>query len=418
MSNFDTINDNELYLGNCVLTDIEKKLAKENPHCTEFFCNLSNILNCTKCFKKLSRKLKPNYQYKNQRENALKKDQTDKCEKCESGFFYELMPHRFESFSKIDKDTISEVDKYKIIKNFYSDKLYYELEDIPYIIKYDLTSPKPKSVVHWGQIKMFLVLLIFLIKKIDPKEKEVHIIYPGSACGDNILILCSMFPNTIWYLVDPSPFNKGLYKHKQIKEIKNEFFTNDTANYYKKLFANRKHPLLLLSDIRVDTSDESVMQDQANQADWHRIINPDFSYLKFRCPYDNPRKYKFYEGKILLQPFAPVGSTESRIIFSGELKEKVYDIDEYQGKFYYFNRVLRPSYYKKALIEKNSYFDHCYDCTYFSYLIQNYLNKFGDINPYKTTDVLKIMKEITNTITKSTMDKIDIYNKMIRQNIL
>ena len=115
----------------------------------------------------------------------------------------------------------------------------------------------------------------------------------------------------------------------------------------------------------------------------------------------------------------PPGSTESRIIFDSMKLEKMeYDVMEYQARFYYFNRILRPSYYRKALIKTNDYFDHCYDCTYFSYLVQNYLNRIGDNdNIFNTTDVYKIMREITETIAKLSRDRIADGNNTIRNNI-
>lgn len=424
MEKFDIIND-EYYLGLCKLDDTMKDIAKKNPHCTEFFCNLSNVFNCSKCITTLTKKKKITVDYKLKHERNLKErknhtnKQTNKCNDCKNGFIYEFFPNNYDAFRKLDSTTdLSKIDKYKIIKNFYNDTFIYKLDEITENIKFEPTYPKPKTVVHWGQLKMFLVILFFLINKVKTTDKTVHIIYPGAAPGNTILILCQMFPNTLWYLIDPNPVHPSLYYHPMIKEVKGEYFTDETAKYYKNKFKNTKDKILLVSDIREDTNDTDVIKDQESNARWHKIINPDFSYFKFRCPYDNPKKYEYYEAKVYLQPYAPVGSTESRIIFEKDLTPKIWDIDEYQGKFNYFNRVLRPSYYNKSIIKDNEYFDHCYDCTYYSYLIRNYLDNFKDFNPFKTVDIYEIMKQITDTISKLTIDKIKIYNKMIRNNIL
>jgi predicted RNA methylase len=69
--------------------------------------------------------------------------------------------------------------------------------------------------------------------------------------------------------------------------------------------------------------------------------------------------------------------------------------------------VLRSSYYIKQIIDDNKIFDHCYDCTYFSYLIKNYLNKFK-YNYQKTDDLLKIMIDIKNKLTSD--NKLGGYN--------
>ena len=99
------------------------------------------------------------------------------------------------------------------------------------------------------------------------------------------------------------------------------------------------------------------------------------------------------------------------------LEKYNYNIKEFQGKLYYFNRVLRPSYYVKSIINNNNYFDHCYDCTYFSYLIKNYLNIFPNFNPFNTDNIFDIMKKITNLISKYSSNKIAIINSYIKNNI-
>jgi hypothetical protein len=93
--------------------------------------------------------------------------------------------------------------------------------NIEHKLKYEETLPKPKTIVHWGQLKMFLVTLMFFIKVIEPDDKDVHIIYAGSARGDNILLLCKMFPNTKWCLIDPRKHFNTLYKLKNSFEKKN-----------------------------------------------------------------------------------------------------------------------------------------------------------------------------------------------------
>ena len=427
MNKFQHINENELYYGICKLNSKDKDIIYKNPHCAEFFCHLSNVLDCTKCNEFLKTKhvmtskktfFKKNSHHKSNPNKDKPKPTTGDMgmckDQCANGLIYDFTGEEWD----INRTNKSVVDKYKTSTSFYQDKFVYTYNEIPYLFDFEPTIPKPKSVIHWGQLKMFLVTLLFLINKVDPAEKEVHIIYPGSARGDNILILCDMFPNTLWYLIDPAPFHPKLKGHKQIIEIKNEFFTDDLAKYYFKKFANRKFPLFILSDIRVNTDDKSIIANQESNAIWHNIIKPDYSYFKFRCPYNDVKEYDYYDGKIYIQPYARTSSSETRIMFDTIITKKKYDCNEYFGKFTYFNRILRPSYYKKAIIPNNKYFDHCYDCTYFSYLISNYLKKFNKCNPFGTTNVFDIMKEITNLITKLTIDRIAQQNKIIRNNLI
>ena len=84
----------------------------------------------------------------------------------------------------------------------------------------------------------------------------------------------------------------------------------------------------------------------------------------------------------------------------------------------YHNRILRPSYYVKSIIKDNDYFDHCYDCTYFSYIVKNYIKHFSQFSPFKTNDVYEIMRKIVENIRESTdKDTIKLTNNMIRKNI-
>ena len=422
MQRTDGLEEGKYYIGKCNLTDEEKKISYKNPHCTEYFCTANDIKDCTKCYNFL-KKNKVQLYDTNLFHNTLKLDNNSikYCKKnCNKGYLYnyvELNPKKIELF---------EIDKYKTLKTFKFDKLIYKYSDVPYLVEYENTYPKPKSLIHWGQLKMFLVTLFFLMKKIDVSDKEVHIIYAGSATGDNILLLCQLFPNTRWYLIDPRKHNKELYKKMenkdQIYEIIEGYFTDKIAEKFNNQFKSRKHKLLLMSDIREGTEDDKVLANQESNANWHKIIQPDYSYFKFRCAYESDINYNYYEGTIYLQFYACQSSTETRILFEKELKPCVYNTNEYQGKLLYFNRIIRPSYHK-SLIKDNNLFDHCYDCTYFGYIIKNYLEKFSDFNPFKTeenkkeTDISNIMLYIVKYLSKYSQNKIEKHNNYIRNNI-
>jgi hypothetical protein len=370
-----------------LLAKLDKKtieLVKKNPHTLEYFINMDNIYI------------------------------DDKNKKCINCYKYKLLDNE-EKYEDIYQSYLTQnIDKFKIFDNYYQNDLIYKLEQIPYKIKYELTLPKPKTVIHWGQLKMFLITYIFLLKTIKETDDIVNIVYAGSAPGDNILILCDMFPNTRWYLIDPRDFTKNIYEHKQIIETKNEFFTDEIAKYYFDKFKNRKNKLLFISDIRIDTKDEDIIRDQNNNANWHKIIQPDFSYLKFRCPYFGS-EYKYLDGTIYIQPYAPQSSTETRLLLTKDSKEITYNIYEYAGKMYYFNRILRPSCYKK-IIKDNKYFDCCYDCTYYSYLMKNYIIHFSKFNKI-SNDVYELMIYVINRISKTRLNKLKYMNENILKNI-
>ena len=405
-------------INKCYIHDKHKQLFIKNPHCIEYFCNYDKITDCTKCHNHLLKKKIKLYNEKefiDKLDNVKSKSKKYCKKKCNDGYIYNYVSRDEEKSNKF------EIDKYKTKHNFKHPEFIKKYNVLPYVINYENTFPKPKSVVHWGQLKMLLVTIIFFINVIDPKEEEVHVIYAGSATGDNILLLCQMFPNTKWYLVDPRKHNPNLYKKlekkDQINEIIQGYFTDDIAIKYSKQFKDRKFKLLFMSDIREGTEDEKVLNNQDWNITWHKIIQPDFSYLKFRCGYETDKIYKYYKGNIYLQIYAPPSSTETRILLKKELEEMDYNIEEYQGKLLYFNRLIRPSYHK-SIIKDNNYFDHCYDCTYFSYVIKNYISKFKNFNSFNTTNILSIMFKITNFLKKFSNDKIKIHNDFVRNNIL
>ena len=428
---FNNLDQATFYIGKCLLNENEKKIARKNPHCLEYFCTLNKISNCSTCMNHLS-KLKIELYNKNlfhkylSVKNINKKKNEEYCKKhCSDGFFYNYIKESTE----LEKD-VNIVSNHKDISTFKTKKLVLKYEDIPYKFDYVGSFPLPKTIIHWGQLKMFCVTLFFLIKVINSSDEKVDIVYAGSARGDNILLLCKMFPNTNWYLIDPrehlSILNTKKEHKDQIQEIITDYFTDKTAEYYHNKFKDRKNKLLFLSDIREGTDDDKIIQDQEQNARWHKIIKPDYSYFKFRCPYENvtvngkkTNLYNYYKGGIYLQIYAPMSSTETRILFKTKLESCQYNIDEYTGKMSYFNRILRPSYYK-SIIPDTYYFDHCYDCVYYAQLINLYYRKFKSINPFNISSnnkILKTMRYITNYISRKTLDKIKEHNLYTRNNI-
>jgi hypothetical protein len=425
------------YIGICKLDSKYKKIIRDNPHCSEFFCKLEICVNTTFCLKYLIQNnlFKPNPFLKKHEKQLLDKEMNNpkNLKKCDiDGYLYDFIPRTFNPNEKTYVDKyVSELDKYKTIDNFYKQKFTYKLKDVPYVIEYGTTYPKPKSVIHWGQLKLFLTTLQFLIKYISASDPLINIIYAGSAPGSNIALLADMFPNTRWYLIDTAPFIPELHKHKQMIEIKNEFFTENLAKYYYNLFKKRDKlsKLYFISDIRLSPDDESVIKDNNINIVWHKIIQPDYSFLKFRCPYDG-EYYDYYKGDVYLQPYSNVSSTESRLVLKKELEKEKYNINEYQGKFLYFNRVIRPAYHKQT-IKQNKEFDHCYDCTFFSKIISEYFDKFNlfakkvfpshnsdtSSSDNGTLDVLSTMYLIKNKLSKTSNDRIKHTNIQIRHNI-
>lgn len=246
----------------------------------------------------------------------------------------------------------------------------------------------PKTTLHYGQLKLFLTTLIFF-KKFLPSENLV-LIYLGSAHGTNLLLLFKLFPQYLAsfkkiVLIDPAKFDLGLYELEKV-EIRKQFFDDKKARNLKREFKDDK--LVFMSDIRVDKKEEFVNKDMIDQRRWVEILQPVWSCLKTRFPWvgDDETRDKsgeYFSGEIIIQPYAPQSSTESRLIFS-KIEYTTYDYKDYEDRFFTFNRYLRPCMYDTHLMLEGTEFDHCWDCMAFYRLI--YFKNH--------TETLKLMKRI------------------------
>ncbi|XWV24893.1 mg18 protein [Tupanvirus deep ocean] len=205
-----------------------------------------------------------------------------------------------------------------------------------------IKSRHQKINLHLGQLKLFFSELLFLTKYIKDVNK---VLYVGAAAGYHISKLADLFPDVVFDLWDPGRFD--LQERNNIK-IFNYPFTNESARTY----AINKEKILFMSDIRTltiakmlkseqnDKVDEIVEEDMLKQAQWVKIINPVYAYLKFRLPWYSS-KSKYLKGTIYLQPYSPL-STEARLMTNNYNDYVVHDNVDYDEKMAYFNRAIRP----------------------------------------------------------------------------
>jgi len=150
-------------------------------------------------------------------------------------------------------------------------------------LKYARRIGEAKTVEHWGQRKLLLSEVEFLTLF---AEEGYTVIYAGAAPGTHTNYLSKeMFPQVRFILVDPARFDAQ--KTDKI-EIRQELFTDNLA---KELF-EKYDKRLFISDIRsmsYNMSDkdkeERVVIDMKAQIEWHQILKPKASMLKFRLPY-------------------------------------------------------------------------------------------------------------------------------------
>ena len=219
-----------------------------------------------------------------------------------------------------------------------------------------------KTVIHWGQRKLLMSEIEFLLMCMPPEDKQCIVIYAGAAPGTHINLLSEMFPSHWFYLIDPAPFS--VLPDRKIK-IMQEMFTDEIARDIKDSFED-KH-VLFVSDVRStdpneDTQEdnkEKIQKDMVAQARWHNILQPFKSMLKFRLPWTKGTT-RYLSGDIFLPVWGPITTTECRLVVGTFAPEVNYDNTEHERKMYYFNTVTRPAHYRHNVPGQG--IDCCYDC--------------------------------------------------------
>ncbi len=285
------------------------------------------------------------------------------------------------------RDIFQEKEKIKIkeVSSFIMPRVnpWYEFDEIPAFEYRDNKSFIPNSSMnarfnptfnmHRGQRKLFISELQCLTYFLKQHDKPATVVYAGAAAGYHIPILVSLFPNVLWYLYDPAPF--GIKETDKIK-IFNVYFTDDVA----KEWTNKVD--IFICDIRLvpegkvegwsSEFEDQVGKDMKMQETWTKLMKPRMgAMLKFRPPYiDNKTMADDYidyiKGKILIQTWPPVNSTEGRLIIEAEDVDKPpmhFDSARYQNACAVHNltRSWRTYYADDELLNVKG-FDRCFDC--------------------------------------------------------
>ena len=237
---------------------------------------------------------------------------------------------------------------------------------------------------HLGQLKLLIAEILFLSKYSKEGNK---VIYVGAAPGYHINILIKMFPYLTFDLWDSREFD--IKPHPNVK-IFNRYFKDEDALDYKGDASN----ILFISDIRnLDVEryksgsqqralNNLIKTDNDYQLDWVTILKPIASSLKFRLPYDE-EKTPFYPGKIYLQAYSQMTSTESRLFSTNFEKIVHYDNNEFEEKLAYFNcnyRTKRDFLRWKEIMDKY-HVKNIWDNAISLYVLQYYLHKVKKIEP-------------------------------------
>nr|QBK91940.1 MAG: poly a polymerase regulatory subunit [Pithovirus LCPAC304] len=221
-----------------------------------------------------------------------------------------------------------------------------------------------KTSVHWGQRKLLMSEIAFLVYFWDPKEvPHPIVVYAGAACGDHIPLLPDLFPQIKeFHLYDPEPFS---IDPTDKLRLYSQLFTVDTAKEW-----SGRDDVLFISDIRTgdytkmtsSDNEKAIIEDMELQKRCVEIIQPVQAHLKFRLPYsdfdEEYMKVHYLDGYAFLQPWAPHTSTETRLVpvkNGGEYTTKVWDAIQYEEQLFYHNTVYRSmQLYNNPFLHKNN----------------------------------------------------------------
>jgi hypothetical protein len=238
----------------------------------------------------------------------------------------------------------------------------------------------PKSVKHWGQLKLLLNEIEFCTKIYD-KNDDITLLYAGAAPGSHQKVMLELFPKFKYVLYDPNPFDEDLVTFASTNpgriQIHQEYFTDEIAQKY----AKEGSKLIFICDIRssaenVNDFEENVHRDLDMQRHWVEIMRPAHTQLKFRFPFDSKELFEYFDGDIYIQPYPPAISTETRLTFSGVPAMKKYDPIKYESQLYYHNTVARVMKYPMPPNPPPE-LDECFDCASYMYILSEYIARIA-----------------------------------------
>ena len=147
------------------------------------------------------------------------------------------------------------------------------------------------------------------------------------------------------------------------KEERKEFMTMklgkesipQVESFLKKNISEEKLKEISVKRELKGVTEKSVINDMELQASFMEYMKPSKALLKFRTPYyddeycknqrtDKNEKcyFPYYKGKLLLQPYAPISSTEMRLVTdAAQDRYYKYDCKEIEYKMFYFNTEVR-----------------------------------------------------------------------------
>jgi cap2 methyltransferase len=249
-----------------------------------------------------------------------------------------------------------------------------------------------KSVEHWGQRKLLISEIEFLT---NYGYAGATVVYAGAAPGTHIPLLARLFADMHFILFDPLPL--GFLECKRVTWRK-ELFTEETAREFT------GKDVLFISDVRSGSlktmqsaeMEACVAKDMQAQQQWHILMKPRKSMLKFRLPWAKG-KTTYLDGQVYLPVWGTQTTTEARLVPHGD-EQREWDNTHYEGQMFHFNTYTRQQCYPHDAVYET--LDHCYDCTAELRVLQQYsVHSFG-AEEASPADVVVLSRFITAFLSK------------------
>jgi hypothetical protein len=274
---------------------------------------------------------------------------------------------------------------------------------IPFI-NYDAHTIPDFISQHWGQRKLLLTEIFFLSSYCA--NKKVNVIYAGAAPGNHFNILCKLFPDVHFDLIDPEKWNDYFiklhprleqqnmsenvkhYKISKQVDVYHGFMSDALAHELCEKYVNVKNEdveVLFISDIRptnIDSSSECIndrdniiQENQDMQLSWYKIIKSYFpktkAMFKFKPSFVVPKSL-YLKGTLYYQPWAPLLSAEMRLI-TDSLEMEWYDNKWLEEHLFWYNMEKR----NKLTIASDNLLNGLWDTQYEYDICKLYCSKYA-----------------------------------------
>jgi len=257
-------------------------------------------------------------------------------------------------------------------------------------LPYRRRNMETKTVVQWGERKLFLIELEFLTTY-AVRENTV-VLYAGCAPGTRFPYLAELFPHVSFILVDDTPLDIDEVKYNNVT-VRQETFNDAMAREYKQAIDAAGQTLLFITFATNDTPLGGLLPDtskaeqygtersftaesMAAQKRWHTILKPAKSLLKFSLPWTDGDTY-YLDGEAILCPWAPPTSVETRLI--PNQYHRTWSHKYYEEQMFFFQTHTRVSLHEHGVTAEG--LDGCWDCTSEVFILERYLERFPHMLP-------------------------------------